>query len=120
MRRYILTALLLIPFAAFATDGKISNPAPGAGLSMCDFINFLLVVSRWVVVPAIAIVIIYSGFEMATARGDAAAISTARQRLLGATIAAAVVFSAEIIISIAQGTVSNLFSNQSFIDLCQK
>lgn len=107
MRRYIITALLLAPLAGFAQT-KLTNPAPGAGVSMWDYIDFLLLVSRWVVVPAIAIVIIYSGFEMTTARGDTAQITTAKQRLLGAVIAAAVVFSAEGIIYIARGTVENV------------
>jgi hypothetical protein len=78
---------------------------------MWDFIDFLLLLSRWVVVPAIAIVIIYSGFEMATARGDVRQIDTAKQRLLGAVIGAAVVFSAETIIHIARGTGNAILGN---------
>jgi hypothetical protein len=107
MRRYILPLLIAFPIVVFAQD-KLQPPAPGAGLTMWDFIDFLLTVSRWVVVPAIAIVIIYSGFEMTTARGDTAQITTAKQRLLGAIIAAAVVFSAETIIYVARNTARNI------------
>ncbi|HXK38083.1 MAG TPA: hypothetical protein VJ579_03375 [Candidatus Paceibacterota bacterium] len=110
MRRYILPLLIALPLVAFA-QVKLQNPAPGTGLTMWDFIDFLLVVSRWVVVPTIAIVIIYSGFEMATAKGDSAQIKTAKERLLGAIIAAAVVFSAETIIFIARGTAENILGN---------
>jgi hypothetical protein len=110
MRRYILPVILALPLVAFA-QVKLQNPAPGAGLTMWDFIDFLLVVSRWVVVPAIAIVIIYSGFEMTTARGDSAQIKTARERLLGAVIAAAVVFSAETIIFLIRGTANSVLGN---------
>lgn len=111
MRRYILAIILMLPLAAFADDAKLTNPAPGVGLSMWDFIDFMIQVSRWVVVPAIAIVIIYSGFEMVTARGDMTQIKTARQRLLGAIIGAAVVFSAETIVAVARGTGQAILGN---------
>ncbi len=111
MRRHLLVLLLALPLAAFAADGRLSNPAPGAGLTMWDFIDFILMISRWVVVPAIALVIIYSGFEMATARGDTNQIKTAKQRLLGAVIGAAVVFSAETIIYVARGTGTAILGN---------
>lgn len=100
-----------MPVFAFAQDVKFQNPAPGAGLTVWDFIDLLLQISRWVVVPGIALVIIYSGFEMATARGDVAQITSARKRLLGAIIGALVVFSGEAIVYMVRGTGEAILGN---------
>lgn len=111
MRPYILALVCALPLAALADNVKLSNPAPGAGMTMWDFIDFILQVSRWVVVPAIAVVIIYSGFEMVTAKGDMKQIDSAKQRLLGAVIGAAVVFAAETIVAVARGTGQAILGN---------
>lgn len=108
MKKYIYLVLLSLPTLALAQQAKIVNPAPGLGSSAWDVINVIIQISKWFVIPAITIIIIYSGFEMATASGDIKKIDTAKKRLLGAVIGAAVLFGAEAIVNIVRQTGENI------------
>ncbi len=108
MRKYLLAILLAFPAITFAQNIKLTNPAGGLGDDGWGLIHMIITILKWVVIPAIAFIIIYSGFQMATAQGDVKKIDGAKKKLLGAIIGAAVLFSADMIVNVVRQTGENL------------
>lgn len=105
MRRHFLfvsTFTLLAPLAALADD-TIHAPVMG-NATLGSFIALIIQASYWVIIPGIALAIIYSGFLFVSAQGDVKKIDAAKGWLKGAVIAAAVVFSAQAIVAIVSNT----------------
>ena len=110
MRKYLLTLLLIIPTFAFAQNIKLANPAGGMGNTAWDFIHTIITILKWFVIPAIAIMIIFAGFKMATAGGDTKQITEGKKILIGAIIGSIVLFSADIIVNIVRHTGESLLN----------
>ncbi len=100
----MILLFLFVPVVLFAEQVKLRSPAPGIGTNEWDFINFLLLLARWFITPVITLIIIYAGFELATAKGDTKKIDAGKKRLLGAVIGAAVLFGSQIVIDIIRNT----------------
>ena len=71
MKRATLTIVvtsLLAPLSVGAQ--KLSNPTPGGGATLQDFIALLIEIIQAVGIPALVLAIIYSGFILLTAGGN--------------------------------------------------
>lgn len=111
MRKYLISFFLILPMIVFAdefTNPKISNPAPAVGTDAWEFIDLIIQILNWFIIPAITITLIYTGYLFATASGDTKKIDKAKGYLLGAIIGAVVVFSAEMIVDVVRNTGENI------------
>ncbi len=104
MRKYLLLALLAVPSIVLAQDIKITSPTPGLGTDAWDFIKIIIQILTYFVVPAIAVLIIWAGFNMATAGGDPTKIKNSRNALLSAVIGAIVLFGAQMVVDLVKNT----------------
>ena len=108
LRRSVIGVLVFVPRAlTLAVDPpRLGNPTPGAGATLQDFIYLLIDIMQWVILPLLALAIIYAGFTLVTAGGDPQKITKGKLWLLSTLIGAAVVLSARVIAGIVFGTAS--------------
>ncbi len=104
MKKYFIMGLVLLPLIGIAQNLKIDPPAPGLGTDAWEFIDIIIQIITWFVVPVIALVIIYSGYEMATAQGDTKKIESGKKRLYGAIIGLIVILVSGYVIDIIKNT----------------
>ncbi len=104
MRKYIFAILLIVPIFAIAETIKFKSPAPGLGSTPWDFIHLIIQISMWFVIPVISAVIIYSGYEIATAKGDMTQITKGKKRLYGAIIGLIVILLADYVVEAIKDT----------------
>lgn len=104
MKKILIYTLVTLPYIALAQGLKIDSPTPGLGSNAWDFIAIVIKILTWFVIPAITVVIIWAGFNMATAGGDTKKIKASKDMLLGAIIGAVVLFSAQMIVDIVRKT----------------
>jgi hypothetical protein len=108
---YLFFRLTLTTFAATTDlgnngDGRLMNP-----LKATDIITFLmgiLDVLLTFALPIIIFFIMYGGFKLVTARGQAEQISEGRAAITWAVIGGVIVLGAKIIIEVIKGTVAAL------------
>lgn len=99
MKHSIATIFIaLIPFAASAQAvAKLSNPSPGGGATLQDFIGLLIEIIQAVGIPALIVSIIYAGFTLLTAGGNEAQIAKGKVWIFWTLIGAAIVIGAQVI-----------------------
>lgn len=96
MIKFIFTILATLPLSASA-QAKLSNPSPGGGATLQDFIELLIKIIQSVGIPALVIAIIYSGFILLTAGGNEAQISKGKTWIFWTLIGAAIILGAQVI-----------------------
>jgi small-conductance mechanosensitive channel len=93
---YILFALT--PMATFAAPVvKLSNPSPGGGATLKDFIDLLIEIIQAVGIPALVVALIYSGYILLTAGGNEQQISKGKIWILSTLVGAAIILGAQVI-----------------------
>jgi hypothetical protein len=102
----IFTALIatLVPLPLFAAT--LSNPVPGAGTTLEEFILLLLEILQLVLFPVLVVCIIYAGFLMVTAGGDEAQITKSKTWIVWTLVGAAIIIGAKVIALFISGTVA--------------
>lgn len=99
--------LALLPTATFALgqlSQKLSNPAPGAGSTLQDFVYLLIEIIQWVALPVLALCIIRAGYLLVSAGGDETKLKSGKTWLVSTLIGASVVLGARVIADIIFGT----------------
>lgn len=91
-----LAILLMSTFTAFAQspagDGEFSPPTDSR-----EIVNLIISVADWImiiVLPFLALAIIWAGFKIVSARGNEASLSTAKATLLWSVVGAIIVIAA--------------------------
>lgn len=105
MIKYLITFLGMLPFSASA-QAKLSNPSPGGGATLQDFIELLIKIIQSVGIPALVVAIIYSGFILLTAGGNEAQISKGKTWIFWTLIGAAIILGAQLVADTVYNTAS--------------
>lgn len=102
---FLLLGLSRVAFGA-CSAGQLCNPLKSATITefLIGIIDVLLIFA----LPVIVFFIIYSGYLFVTAAGDTSQIEKARTSLTWSIIGGVVVLGAKAIITVIQGTVSQL------------
>lgn len=82
---------------------KLSNPAPSI-VTLQDFIYWLIEIMQLVGLPALALCIIYAGFQFVTAGGDEAQVTKAKTWLTWTLVGALIILGAKVIADMVYGT----------------
>lgn len=106
LRRIATLLTVLAPLSVFAAAATLSNPVPGAGTTLKDFIFLLLDIFQLVLFPVLVVCIIYAGFLMVTAGGDESQVTKSKMWIIWALVGAAIIISAKVIAEFIAGTVS--------------
>ena len=101
--RIMSVTVFLLPPVALATP-TLNNPAPGAGLTLQDFIMMLLNIMQAVLIPVVVVAIIYSGFLMVSAGGNEQNVTKARVVIVWTLVGAAIIMGAKAIAQLAFNT----------------
>ncbi len=107
MKRATLTIVvtsLLAPLSVGAQ--KLSNPTPGGGATLQDFIALLIEIIQAVGIPALVLAIIYSGFILLTAGGNEQQIAKGKTWITWTLVGAAIIVSAQLISNVVFDTAS--------------
>ena len=102
----LLLPLFVTPFVVFADPPKLTQPAPGVGLTLNDFILWLIEILQAVGTPLLVLAIIFSGYKLLTAGGNEEKISEAKVWILWTLVGAAIIISAQVIAATIQETAS--------------
>lgn len=100
----ILASMPLQLFALASLSQGLTNPAPGAGTTLQDFVYLLIEIIQWIALPALALCIIYAGFTIVSAGGDEKKIASGRLWLVSSLIGATIILGAHVIADIVFGT----------------
>ncbi len=100
----ILTAVFA-PAIVFAQT-TLSNPVPGAGYTLEDFIFLLLDIIQLVLFPVLVVCMIYAGFLMVTAGSYEAQVSKSKLWIMWTLVGATIIISAKVIAAFISGTVA--------------
>lgn len=73
----------------------LSNPSPGGGATLQDFIGLLIKIIQSVGIPALVVAIIYAGYKLLTAGGNEKQISEAKVWIFWTLIGAAIILGAQ-------------------------
>ena len=99
--RFLAIASLSLSLAhsvfAAAPVAKLSNPSPGGGATLQDFIGLLIKIIQSVGIPALVVAIIYAGYILLTAGGNEAEITKGKVWIFWTLIGAAIVLGAQLI-----------------------
>ncbi len=108
---FFLGTFFLLPLFALAEltspTTLLSNPAPGAGTTLQDFVNLLITIVQWVVLPVLALSIVYAGFMLVSAGGNEDQITKGKTWILWTLVGAAIILGAHVIADVIFGTASN-------------
>jgi small-conductance mechanosensitive channel len=98
-RTFLPFALLLVlPLVSCAAPAAtLSNPSPGGGATLQDFIALLIKIIQAVGIPALVVAIIYSGYILLTAGGNEVQITKGKVWIFWTLIGAAIVMGAQVI-----------------------
>ncbi len=100
--------LASMPASAIATlstlTNGLSNPAPGAGTTLEDFVLLLINIIQWVALPVLAACIVYAGFQLVSAGGDEKKIASGKLWIVSSLIGAAIILGADVIARMVFGT----------------
>jgi hypothetical protein len=96
---------LLFPVVAFAQ--VITNPLNGVN-NITDLLKKLISVVIQIGIPVAVFFIVWSGFDFIFAKGDAAKIKAARERLLYTLVGVAIMLGSFVITQILQTTLTSL------------
>lgn len=82
----------------------LSNPAPGAGNTLQDFIYLLIEIIQLIGFPILVCCIIYAGFLMVTASGNEQQVTKAKSWILWTLVGALIILGAKVIADFIYGT----------------
>ncbi len=102
----ISTLLALLPLSALAQGVKLSNPAPGAGATMQDFIYLLIEIIRLIGIPVLTVCIVYAGFLFVTAGGSEDQVTKAKGWIFWTLVGATIILGSRVIADVVYGTAS--------------
>ena len=97
IRTLLTTAAIVVPMWSYAQAPKLTQPAPGVGVTMKDYIDFLIQLIQAVGIPALVVAIIYSGFILITAGGNEEQIKKGKVWILWTLVGAAIIVAARVI-----------------------
>jgi hypothetical protein len=100
----LLPALFYAQICVAAGDWYLENPAPGAGVTLEDFVYLLINILMLVAVPALALCIIYGGYLLVSAGGNETQVTKAKQWILWSMVGGAIILGANVIADIVFGT----------------
>lgn len=83
---------------------KLSNPAPGAGTTLQDFIYLLIEIMQLIGIPVLVMFIIYSGFLIVTAGGNEEQVTKGKFWVLWTLVGATIILGAKVIADFVYGT----------------
>lgn len=69
----ILSAVFALSLPAISFAGVTTpfpNPAPGAGVTLEDYIYLLITLMQWILIPVMVICMVYGGFLFVTSGGN--------------------------------------------------
>ena len=97
--RFLVMAALTLPHSvlAVAPEATLSNPSPGGGATLQDFIGLLIKIIQAVGIPALVVAIIYAGYTLLTAGGNEVQITTGKVWIFWTLIGAAIILGAQVI-----------------------
>jgi|GEM_PF-3032432 len=101
---FVYIFALFIPVERVSAMVLLSNPAPGAGATMQDFIYLLIQIMQLVGIPMLAIFIIYAGFLIVTAGGNEDQITKGKMWVLWTLVGATIILGAKVIADFVYGT----------------
>lgn len=87
-------------------DGSVKLTNPLKSESIPEFLIKIIEVLLVFALPFIVLYIMYAGFLLVTAQGNASEIETARSALLWAIVGGVIVLGAKLIIDVIQGTIA--------------
>ena len=93
-------------FAHAQAPVHLSNPTPGGGATLKDFIYLLIEIIQMVGVPALVIAIIYAGFLLMTAGDNEQQRTRGKMWVVWVLVGAAIVLGAQVLADVAYGTAS--------------
>ncbi|OGZ06949.1 MAG: hypothetical protein A2942_01290 [Candidatus Lloydbacteria bacterium RIFCSPLOWO2_01_FULL_50_20] len=104
------TVVLLFPAIVFAQLPQptvtLSNPAPGAGSTLQDFVYLLIEIIQWVALPILALCIIHAGFILVSAGGNEEKITKGKLWVIWTLVGAAIILGSRVVANIIFGTAS--------------
>lgn len=98
--------IVFFPFGEVRAEAALDNPL--IFNSIPEFITAVLDIVLIIVVPLIAVFVMYAGFLFVSAQGNEAQITKAKSVLLWTMIGAAVALGAKILSAAIQGTINSL------------
>lgn len=104
---FLGTTMALLPIAVFALptlERGLTNPAPGAGTTLQDFVYLLIDIIQWIALPLLALLIIRAGYLLVSAGGDEKKLASGKTWLVSTLIGVVVVLGAEVIADVIFGT----------------
>lgn len=111
MYRYLFLGLVTITLPLYAgaataeSATKLINPLKVDSIE--GFFLAILDIMLTFAVPIVVLAIMYSGFMMVMAQGDATKLATARKRLYAAIVGGLVIFGARLILEIITSTIKS-------------
>lgn len=96
---------LATPLFVFGAT-TLSNPVPGGGATLEDFILLLLEILQMVLFPVLVLCIIYAGFLLVTAGGDEAQVTKSKTVIMWTLVGGAIIISAKVIQAFISSTVA--------------
>jgi len=84
----------------------VSNPVPGAGSTLEDFVYLLIDIIQWVALPLLALALIRAGFMLVSAGGDEKQITSGKLWVVWTLVGAAIVLGARVVANVVFGTAS--------------
>ena len=91
---------------ASAQGAKLTNPAPGAGATMQDFIYLLIEIIQLIGIPVLTVCIIYAGFLFVTAGGSEEQVTKAKGWIFWTLVGATIILGSRVIADVVYGTAS--------------
>ena len=85
-----------LPFSVYAQP-KLTQPAPGVGTTLQDFIGWLIQLLQAVGIPALVLAIIYAGFVLVTAGGNEEQITKGKTWIMWTLVGAGIIVAAQVI-----------------------
>lgn len=107
IRALLTVAAIVVPMWSYAQTPKLTQPAPGVGLNMKDYIDFLIQLIQAVGIPALVVAIIYSGFILLTAGGNEEQIKKGKIWILWTLVGAAIIVAARVIANTISNTAAD-------------
>ena len=102
----ICSIIAVLPTFVWAQGAKLTNPAPGAGATMQDFIYLLIEIIQLIGIPVLTVCIIYAGFLFVTAGGSEEQVTKAKGWIFWTLVGATIILGSRVIADVVYGTAS--------------
>lgn len=96
LRQSITATFLGFPYAVYAA-GTLTNPTPGGGVTLQDFIYLLIEIVQMVGIPMLVVAIIYAGFLLMTAGDNETQRTKGKKWIVWVVVGAVIVLGAQVL-----------------------